>query len=160
MFFNNIPLSNGLIKISIIQSRIKRSPFTERVTKRRLRDAVNSIPLSNRISKYPMIQDRIKRTSFIKMILKSQANILENTFLSRIGKIFLLKANLARFPLHVMNCFKLTKMNNEDHDKINRNFFWTQNLVCKESKEIPLVAWDEVCRHKLEGGEMKILIKQ
>lgn len=124
----------------MIQGGIERSPFIEGVTKRRLGDSLNNIPLSNGISKYPIIQGRIKRSPFIEVILKSQANILENMFLSRVGKIVLIKANLASFPLHVMSCFKLTKMNNEGHNKINRNFFWTQNLVCKESKEIPLVA--------------------
>ena len=59
---------------------------------------------------------------------------------------------MASSPLHVMNCFKLTKSNNEDFDKINRKFLWAPNIGYKEAKEFPLVAWDEVCRPKSEGG--------
>ena len=51
-----------------------------------------------------------------------------------------------------MNCFKLTKTNNEDLDKINRNFLWLPNMVNNENKVFPLVAWDDVCRPKPEGG--------
>ena len=55
---------------------------------------------------------------------------------------------MASSPLHVMNCFKLTKRNNEDLDRINRNFLWLPNIGSKEAIRFPLVAWDEVCRPK------------
>ena len=64
----------------------------------------------------------------------------------------MIKANLASSPFHVMNCFKLTKRNNEDLDKINRKFLWTPNKGPNEAKGISLVAWDEVFRPKYEGG--------
>ena len=69
---------------------------------------------------------------------------------SGVTKIVLIKSNLVS-SLHVMNCFKLTKSNNEDLDKINRKFLWAPNLGCKEAKGFPLVAWNEVCRPKFEG---------
>ena len=47
--------------------------------------------------------------------------------------------------LHVMNCFKLIKRNNEDLDKINRKFLWTPNTRPNETKGIPLVVWDDIC---------------
>ena len=50
-----------------------------------------------------------------------------------------------------MNCFKLTKRNNEDLDRINKNFLWLPNVGSNESKSFPLVAWDDVCRPKFEG---------
>ena len=61
---------------------------------------------------------------FSKIVLKSQKKLAswKARFLSRAGKIVLIKANLAISPLHAMNCFKLTKSNNEDLDKINRRF--------------------------------------
>ena len=40
------------------------------------------------------------------------------------------------------SCFKLTKVNNEDLDIINRNFLWLPNMA--------LVAWDDVGRAKFE----------
>ena len=51
-----------------------------------------------------------------------------------------------------MNCFKLTKRNNEDLDRINRNFLWFPNMGVNETKVFPLVAWDDVCRQKSEEG--------
>ena len=51
-----------------------------------------------------------------------------------------------------MNCFKLTKINNEDLDGINRNFLRLPNMGVNVTKEFPLVAWDDVCRPKYEGG--------
>ena len=47
-----------------------------------------------------------------------------------------------------MDCFKLTKRNNEDLDKINKIFLW--NVGSNESIGFPLVAWEEVCRPKCE----------
>ena len=51
-----------------------------------------------------------------------------------------------------MSCFKLTKRNNKDLDKINRKFIWIPNIVPNETKGIPLVAWDVIYRPKFEGG--------
>ena len=51
-----------------------------------------------------------------------------------------------------MYCFKVKKGNNEGLDKINRNFLWTPNIGSIETKVIPLVAWDDVCRPESEGG--------
>ena len=64
----------------------------------------------------------------------------------------LMKANLASSPLHVMNCFKLIKRNNEDLDIINRNFLWLANMGINENKVFPLIAWDGVCTPKSKGG--------
>ena len=124
--------------------------------KRRLGETLN-ISMSNGITKYlgcQIIQGRIKRSTFSKVILKSQKKLAswKAHFLSRAGKMMLIKANLASSPLHVMNCFKLTKRNNEDIDIINRIFLWLPNMGINENKVFPLVAWDDVCRPKSEGG--------
>ena len=88
------------------------------------------------------------------MILKSQKKSVawRSRFLSRVGKITLIKANLASSLLHVMNYFKLTKINNEDLDKINRNFLWQPNVGVNGTKAFLLVAQDDVCRPKSKGG--------
>ena len=124
--------------------------------KRRLGEALN-ISTSNGISKYlrcPIIQDRVKRSTFFKVILKSQKKLAswKAHFLSRAGKIMLIKAKMESSPLHVMNCFKLTKINDEDLYRINRNFLWLPNMVINENKVFSLVAWDDVCRPKPKGG--------
>ena len=92
--------------------------------KRRIRETLN-IHISNGISKYlgcPIIQGRVKRSTFSKVIFKSQKKLAswKACFLSRADKITLIKANLASSPLHVLNCFKLTKRNKEDLDRINK----------------------------------------
>ena len=75
---------------------------------------------------------------------------MESSFLLRVGKITIIKANLASSPLHVMNCFKLTKGNNEDLNRINMNFLCLPNMGINEIKVFPLVASDDVCRSKFE----------
>ena len=50
-----------------------------------------------------------------------------------------------------MNCFKLTKSNNEDLDKIIKKFSCAPNIGSTEVKGFPLVAWDGVCKPKFEG---------
>ena len=59
-------------------------------------------------------------STFSEVILKSHKKLAswKARFLSRTSKITLIKANLASSPLHAMNCFKLTKINNEDLDII------------------------------------------
>ena len=123
-----------------------------RAMKRRLGEALK-ITMSNGIRKYLeclIIQGRIKRNTFSEVILKSQKKLAlwKARFLSRVGKITLIKVNLASSPLHVMNCFKLIKRNNEDLDIINRNFLWLPNMGINENKVFSLVAWDDVCRPK------------
>lgn len=89
---------------------------------------------------------------------------MEGIIRLRVGKIVIIEANLTSSPLHAMNYFKLTRRNNEDLDKINRKFLCAPNIRgSKETKRLPLVAWDEVCRPKFEGGlgigEMKMLTR-
>ena len=112
--------------VNFHKSMVQFSNNMKGATKRRLREALD-IPIFNGISKYlgcPFIQGRIKISSFFEIFLKSQKKLasLEARFLLRAGKIVLIKANLASSPLQAMNCFKLTKSNNEDLDKINRKF--------------------------------------
>ena len=104
----------------------KSSNNIQRAMKRILGEALK-ITMSNGIKKYlgcPIIQGRIKRNTFSEVILKSQKKLAswKSRFLLRVGKITFIKVNLASSPLHVMNCFKLTKRNNEDLDRINMNF--------------------------------------
>ena len=82
------------------------------------------------------------------VVLRSQKKLAswKARFLSRAGKITLIKANLVSSPLHVMNCFKLTTRYNEYLYRINRNFLWPPNMGVNGTKAFPLVAWDDVCR--------------
>ena len=142
--------------VNFRKSIIQISNNIQGTTKRRLGEALR-IPTSNDISKYlgcPLVQGRVNRISFAEVVLKSQKKLAswKARFLLRAGKVVLMKSNLASSPLHVMNCFKLTKNINEDLDKINRKFLWALNIGFKEAKGFPLVAWDEVCRPKSEGG--------
>ena len=104
--------------VNFHQSSVQFSNNMHGATKRRLGEALN-IHCSSGISKYlgcPIIQGRVKRSTFYEVILKSKKKLAswKAQFLLRVGKITLINANLASFPLLVMNCFKLIKRNNED----------------------------------------------
>ena len=120
------------------KSSIQISNNIQGTTKRRLGEALN-IPTSNDISKYlgcPLVQGRVNRSSFAKVVLKSQKKLAswKARFLSKVGKVVLIKSNLASYHLYVMNCFKLTKSNNEDLDKINRKFSWAPNIGLRKPR--------------------------
>ena len=96
----------------------------------------------------------VKRNTFFEVMLKSKNKLAswKARFLSRADKITLIKSNLASTPLRVMNCFKLTKRNNEDLDGINMNYVWLSNIGSNETNVFPLVSHENVCRPKSEGG--------
>ena len=130
--------------VNFHKSSIQISNNIQGTTKKRLGEVL-SIPTSNGISKYlgcPSVQGRVNRSSFADVVLKSQNKLAswKARFISRVGKVVLIKSNLESSHLHVMNYFKLTKINNEDHDKINRKFLWAPNIGFKEAKGFPLVA--------------------
>lgn len=54
------------------------------------------------------------------------------------------------YRLKGMNCFKLTKSNNEDLQRIKRNFLWIPNIGISETKRFFLVIQYEVYRPKFE----------
>ena len=85
--------------VNFRKSSVQFSNNIQGAMKRRLGKALN-ISMSNGISKYlgcPIIQGRVKRSIFSEVILKSQKKIASwnACFLSRAGKITLIKANLA-----------------------------------------------------------------
>ena len=142
--------------VNFRKSSIQISNNIQTATKRRLGEALN-ILLSNDIRKYLrslIIQDRVKRSTFFEVVPKSQKKLAawKARFLSRAGKITLIKTNLSSSPLHMMNCFKLTKRNNEDLDKININFLWQLNMGANGTKTFPLIAWDDINRPKSQGS--------
>lgn len=89
-----------------------------------------------------MIQGRIKRSSFVEVILKFKKKLTswKASFLSRAGKNSIDKSKLSKLVLLHPKLFYLTKSNNEDLDKINRNFLWNPKLKPKEANRIPMVA--------------------
>ena len=139
--------------VNLHKSLVKFFNNIQGAMKRRLEEALN-ILLSNDINKYldcPIIQGRVKRSTFFGVVLKSKNKLAtwKARFLSIAGKITLIKANFVSSPLHVMNCFKLTKINNEDLDIINKNFLWQPNIGVNGTKVFSFVARDDVYRPKL-----------
>lgn len=132
---NNFYATSGQL-VNFHKSLVQISSNIQGAIKSRLGEAL-SIPLFNDISKYLsclIIQGRIKRSTFFEVILKSKKKLAswKACFLSRASKIVLIKANLTNS--HVMNCFKLTKRNNKNLDRINKNFLWLPNVGSNESK--------------------------
>jgi len=63
--------------------------------------------------------------------------------------VALIKANIESMPAHTMQCFQLPSATNTQIDRISRNFFWQKS---GDSKGLPMVSWDKICRPKKAGG--------
>ncbi|GLT88308.1 hypothetical protein SLE2022_063410 [Rubroshorea leprosula] len=70
-------------------------------------------------------------------------------FLSFGGRITLINAVLTSLPVFIMSFYLLPKSVIGELDKIRRKFLWGG---VGERKKVAWVAWEHVCKHKLEGG--------
>lgn len=73
----------------------------------------------------------------------------KGSLLSMAEKIQHAKASIQSITVYLASIFKIPILVAKRIDKICRNFIWIRT---KEKKRISLVAWEEVCRRKKEGG--------
>lgn len=88
-----------------------------------------------RINVWHLVVERIK-----KRLLKWKAN-----YLSKGGRLTLIKAALANIPIYHMSLLNMPKHITNIIEKYQRNFLWQGRM---ESSGKHLVAWDFVCSPK------------
>uniref|UniRef100_A0A803P8A0 Reverse transcriptase domain-containing protein n=1 Tax=Cannabis sativa TaxID=3483 RepID=A0A803P8A0_CANSA len=71
------------------------------------------------------------------------------SFLSRGGRLTLIQSVLSSLPIYYLSLFKVPKMVLKELEKMMRDFFWEGGDLAGGDH---LVAWDEVCKPRAEGG--------
>ena len=69
-------------------------------------------------------------------------------YISKGGRITLIKSTLASMPIYQMSIFRMPKIVARRLEKVQRDFLWGGNLEGK----IHLVKWEVVCTEKNKGG--------
>ena len=69
--------------------------------------------------------------------------------LSQAGKVTLLRAYLQSLPTYALSHFKISTKFVDAIDKIKIYFLWSST---EEKKRMALIAWENVCKPKIEGG--------
>ncbi|KAL0298520.1 UNVERIFIED_CONTAM: putative mitochondrial protein [Sesamum radiatum] len=98
----------------------------------------------------PAVAFRSKRALFAALkdrIWKRIQGWHEKT-LSQTGKAVLIQAVVQAIPSYAMSCFKLPRTLLHEFQALAANFFWHDG----DRRRIHWLAWDKMCRSKLEGG--------
>ncbi|KAL0426166.1 UNVERIFIED_CONTAM: putative mitochondrial protein [Sesamum radiatum] len=98
----------------------------------------------------PAVAFRSKRALFAALkdrIWKRIQGWHEKT-LSQAGKAVLIQAVVQAIPSYAMSCFKLPRTLLQEFQALAANFFWHDG----DRRRIHWLAWDKMCKSKLEGG--------
>ncbi|RVW36396.1 putative ribonuclease H protein [Vitis vinifera] len=80
---------------------------------------------------------------------EEEACSLEASFLSKGGRITLIKSTLASIPLYQMSLFRMPKSVARRLEKLQRNFLWGG---ANGGNKAHLIKWEVVCTDKKKGG--------
>lgn len=94
---------------------------------------------------------RGKRKAFNKIKDQVGKKIVgwKGKLLSDAGRETLIKAVAQAAPTYTMSCFKLPKSLCRELGSMISRFWWGQK---NEERKIPWIAWDKLCKSKVEGG--------
>ena len=70
-------------------------------------------------------------------------------YLSKGGRLTLLKSTLSSLPTYYLSLFTIPKTVTTRLERIQRNFLWGSSVECFK---YPLVAWEKVCLPRELGG--------
>uniref|UniRef100_A0A803PW65 Uncharacterized protein n=1 Tax=Cannabis sativa TaxID=3483 RepID=A0A803PW65_CANSA len=93
-----------------------------------------------------------RKETFWEPVLDKCAKRLDGwkcSFLSRGGRLTLIQSVLSSLPIYYLSLFKAPKMVLKAIEKMMRDFFWEGGDLAGGDH---LVAWDEVCKPRSEGG--------
>jgi len=81
--------------------------------------------------------------------VQSRLNSWKGTYISRAGRVVLIKAVLQSLPLYYLSLFKLPSKVAQEINKIQRRFLWNGQ---KQGRYNALVKWDVIQKPKQMGG--------
>jgi hypothetical protein len=76
----------------------------------------------------------------------------KKTYLSKGGKIALIKSTLSNLPTYMMSLFPIPALVAKRIEKIQRDFLWGGGGGMNDENKLHLVEWDKVCSPLDEGG--------
>ena len=75
--------------------------------------------------------------------------IWKRRFISKGGRLTLIRSILSNLPIYIMSLFHLPKGVKSRLEKIQRDFLWGGGNL---ERKIHVVSWDVVCLRKEKGG--------
>lgn len=82
-------------------------------------------------------------------MMKKRMNGWNAQYLSKEGRLTLIKATLASIPVHYLSTLVLPKLICTSLEKIQRDFLWRKG---ENGSGLHLVSWERVCTPKAKGG--------
>ena len=79
----------------------------------------------------------------------TRLNRWKGQYLSKASITILIQSHLEALPAHTMQWFSLPQSIATQLNRIHRNFLWKNS---KSNSDVPLIAWDTVCKPKIKGG--------
>ncbi|XP_074320432.1 uncharacterized protein LOC141657179 [Silene latifolia] len=139
-------------KINCSKSKITFSKLTPPSEATLFEDALG-IKKTNTLGTYlgfPLLSKKPKRSdlNFILDNIKSKLASWKSKFLSRAGRICLIKSTINAIPNHAMQCIRLPSSILRDIDKTTRSFLWSS----QSANKLHLANWDLVTLPLSLGG--------
>ena len=118
---------------------------------RLLATPISTLPI--RYLGVPLVDRRLRISDWQPVLEKVESRLggWQARLMSRGGRLVLLKAVLAAIPTYFMSIFRLPCGVRKRLEQLMRRFFWCGSRA-EETRAVPLVAWETVCRPIEQGG--------
>ena len=118
---------------------------------RLLATPISTLPI--RYLGVPLVDRRLRISDWQPVLEKVESRLggWRARFMSRGGRLVLLKAVLAAIPTYFMSIFRLPCGVRKGLEQLMRRFFWCGSRP-EETRAVPLVVWETVCRPIEQGG--------
>ena len=81
--------------------------------------------------------------------MRKRLALWKRQYISKGGRITLIKSTLASIPLYQRSLFRMPKIVARRLEKLQRDFLWGRGNL---ERKVHLVNWEVVCAHKEKGG--------
>ncbi|EPS63383.1 hypothetical protein M569_11401 [Genlisea aurea] len=120
---------------------------------RQLLSTAVGVPLTDSLGKYLGLPSMIgisKKAAFRSLKDRIQGRILHwhTKFLSKAGKMVLIKSVLQSIPSYTMQCFKIPTTLIRELNSLFSQFWWSD----RGHSKMHLLAWDKLCEAPVQGG--------
>ena len=85
----------------------------------------------------------------VEECFRKKLALWKRQYISKGGRITLIKSTLSSLPLYLMSILSLPRMVKLRLDQIQRNFLWGGGAIAQKPH---LVKWDTICLERRNGG--------